>query len=54
MPKFSDGPVNLLWLIPISESERQPAESEGVDQLEEHLQAAGVGWLARSRKPVIR
>ncbi len=36
-------PVNLLWLLPITESERDYAVAEGSEALLERLDAAGIG-----------
>ncbi len=49
LPSFRGDPVNLLWVIPITEAERQLAEQSGSAALVAKLRAAGVGWVHRRR-----
>jgi len=50
MPGFRDDPVNLLWMIPISEQERQFAQANGSAELINRLERAGVNWIATMRR----
>lgn len=56
-PRFDLGshrenPVHLLWMIPITENERQLAMTQGGDALLERLWDAGVTAVFRRRDPV--
>jgi hypothetical protein len=46
LPKFRGDPINLLWMIPISEQERQFAQANGSAELIKRLERAGVNWIA--------
>jgi Suppressor of fused protein (SUFU) len=52
LPPFREEPVNLLWMIPITSTEREYAMRNSGEQLAERLADAGVSWLFRPRKPV--
>lgn len=50
---FRGDPVTLLWMVPISESERALAEREGSGRLSELLAARGFGFVHRDRPWVV-
>jgi hypothetical protein len=50
LPSFRDDPVNLIWMIPITEAERGFAQQHGSRSLAERLSAAGHGWIAPLRR----
>lgn len=45
LPQVFDEPVRMLWLVPITASERALAVREGSDALQARLKQAGVGWV---------
>lgn len=47
LPDFHGDPVNLLWMIPISEKERRFAETNGSSELSDRLEREGVNWIAK-------
>jgi hypothetical protein len=49
LPPFRDDPVTLLWLLPISNRERQLAETEGSAVLARLLSAKRHGFVHRDR-----
>jgi hypothetical protein len=54
LPRILDDPINVLWLIPISDRERKFAEVHGSDELISQLKHAGVNYLADfGRKSVV-
>lgn len=53
LPVFRDDPVNLLWMVPITEAERAFAVEHGGRQLQEKLRLAGFGAIALERPSVI-
>lgn len=50
LPRFRGDPINSLWMIPITEQERQFAETNGSSQLVNRLESAGVNWVATMRR----
>ena len=50
LPKFQCDPINLLWMIPISESERRFAEDHGSSELSNRLERGGINWIATMRR----
>jgi len=52
IPEFDGDPVNLYWLIPISEAERKLAMDSGSEVLLERLRRDGVTWVHRDRPEV--
>ena len=50
LPKFRGDPINSLWMIPITEKERQFAETNGSSELVNRLERAGVNWVATMRR----
>ena len=53
LPSYRGQPVNLLWCLPITESERAFAMAESGDELRRRLEAAGYGWVHRDRAAVV-
>lgn len=53
LPSFRGADVTLVWLLPITEKERQVAVDHGSAALKAKLLAAGVSWLARKRQSVV-
>jgi len=51
-PPFRTDPVTLLWLIPISEGEREIAQHHGSAELARLLSAERHGFVHRDRAPV--
>lgn len=51
-PPFRTDPVTLLWLIPISEGEREIAQRHGSAELARLLSASRHGFVHRDRAPV--
>lgn len=51
LPRFQDDPASLLWMIPISERERQFAEANGSSELVSRLERANVTWIASMQRP---
>jgi len=49
LPDFRDDPVNLLWVIPITDAQRKEAIEGGSDALKEKLWADGVTWRFEER-----
>jgi hypothetical protein len=50
---FEEGDVpNLLWMIPITNGERELAMREGSEELARAIWASGAGWVHRDRDPV--
>jgi hypothetical protein len=45
LPEYRGDPVNLLWMVPITDKERQFAVENGGEELEARLAAAGYGWV---------
>ncbi|MCY1075965.1 suppressor of fused domain protein [Archangium lansingense] len=45
-------PVRRLWMMPITEAERELAMAQGSQVLIERLTAAGAGWCHQQRRPV--
>ncbi|MCB1053517.1 MAG: suppressor of fused domain protein [Acidobacteria bacterium] len=52
MPSFRGDPVSLLWLVPITDSERLLAQEQGSVALVQRLWAAGNSWDFRPRHSV--
>lgn len=52
LPPFRGDPVNVLWAVPITESEHHYAQRESARELWAKLTAAGHGAIAAARKPV--
>lgn len=52
MPDYR-GPVDLLWLLPITDAERAYAIAEGSPALERRLERAGPTWIHRSERPTL-
>lgn len=50
LPHFRGDPINLLWMIPISETERKFAETNGSTELVSRLERAGVNWIASMQR----
>jgi hypothetical protein len=53
MPIFRDDHVRMLWLIPISEAERDHAREHGSDALIKLLWESGCTWAYRPRASVV-
>lgn len=51
LPTFRDDPINLLWLIPLTEEERQAAIDQGAGSLTERLWEHGVDCFFRPDRP---
>lgn len=51
LPAFRHDPVALLWMLPISESEREWAVAQGSDALVRRLIQAAVDWRPPARRP---
>jgi len=52
LPAYRGDPVRLLWLIPITQSEREFAIANGSKELTKLLWASGAGWSHRPRKTI--
>jgi hypothetical protein len=52
LPTYRGDLVNLLWMVPITEGERQLAIEHGSEVLIKKLAAAGVGWRLQPRAEV--
>jgi hypothetical protein len=52
LPPLRGDPVNVLWLLPITESERATAMGQGSAKLAELLAKAGHGFVHRDRESV--
>ena len=50
LPQFRGDPTNVLWLLPISQRERQFAMNAGSTELEQRLARAGATFVMRPRK----
>ena len=53
LPEFREDPVNLLWMLPITESERIFAVDKGGEALLEKLKQAGYGVVGQERSSVV-
>ena len=53
LPTFRADPVNVLWTVPITESEHRYAQQESGRKLWEKLNAAGHGAITATRRPVV-
>jgi hypothetical protein len=52
-PQFRGDPTNVLWILPISEPERDLAVEKGTDVLLQNLTEAGVDYVIHNRQPVV-
>ena len=52
LPRVDGEPVNLLWLVPITNNERAFARKNGSAALVERMKAAGVTWMFKDRPEV--
>ena len=52
LPMYRDDTIELLWLVPITEHERQWAVDQSSSLLLEKLQQANVGWVFHHRDEV--
>jgi hypothetical protein len=52
LPAFRGDRTNLLWVFPISESERKFAETNSTAELVQNLQQAGCDVVIRRRQPL--
>jgi len=53
LPAFRGDPVNVLWMIGITDAEWKFAQQESTQRLVEMLVRKGVGWAFESRKSVV-
>jgi hypothetical protein len=53
LPEYRGDPVHLLWMVPITDRERDFAESHGSDRLWQLLAQRGVGRVHHSRSEVV-
>ena len=53
LPSYRSDAVTILWMIPITESERTLAIQEGSTELERRLRESGAGWVHRDRGSVV-
>ena len=51
--EYEGDPLNLLWLLPITEAEWQLAVDDGSRVLLARLVKAGYSWIHRDRRPVV-
>ncbi|AKU92940.1 suppressor of fused domain protein [Vulgatibacter incomptus] len=49
LPAFNHDPVNLLWMVPVTEGEADFLGTHGAEALMERLRAAGASWVHRDR-----
>ena len=52
LPSVDGEPVNLLWLVPITNNERAFARKNGSAALVERMKSAGVTWMFKPRDEV--
>ena len=52
LPPYRGDRIDLLWMVPITQSERELAISEGGLVLAQRLRYSEVGWVHRDREPV--
>jgi hypothetical protein len=52
LPEVHGEPVDMLWIVPITQKERALAQEKGSKALVERLEAAGCSWVFRPRDEI--